>query len=128
VSKCRGMDTDLEMLRDAGRQVSSHAASRSFSEATPLGQCGMVIGGTVFEMGMLNTLHDGVGLATESEEPPLFVKGWLLQSSSLRYFLTLLCYAFPVDHFPPSVCPAILRRRYPWGLLLMFFPSMPLFV
>jgi hypothetical protein len=35
-------------------------------------------GGTSWEMGMLNELCEGAGLATESEEPSLCVNGWLL--------------------------------------------------
>jgi hypothetical protein len=83
--KCRGMNTALEMSSATSRQVSPHGASWSFYESSDRaggGGAGVMQSGDngveALVMGAVTVLLDGVGLATELEDPSLCVKGWLL--------------------------------------------------
>jgi hypothetical protein len=83
VSKCQGIYTDLELSRATGHHISSHCASRSFSDISDKSGCvpGPTWSGGMwsakFGVGAVSRLRVEAGLATESEDPLLFVKVWL---------------------------------------------------
>jgi hypothetical protein len=100
VSKYHGMDIDLELLRDTGRQVSSHGSY--ISERLGCIPGPMVPGGMVFAacgVGVVNWLPLEAGPATELEGPFLFAKCLLPWLSSLLCFLTVIYCTVLVDHF-----------------------------
>jgi hypothetical protein len=101
------MDTDLEIPRAVGRQVSSHGSSRSLSEISvasgytpgPMAPGGMV--SLLCRVGAVTWLRVGAGLATESELGwPVVCADFLLRwCSSLWHCLTVLWCAVLVDRF-----------------------------
>jgi hypothetical protein len=101
-SNCLGMDTELELSRAVGFQVSSHGPSRSFSDISDIVGCdsgSTVLGGeksvhSVYRMGSWRCA--GVGLVTYSVGPGLAAIVLLQGGSSVRRRLSVLCFADPL--------------------------------